>query len=110
LPAASLAVKVRLEVEPDAIVDDETETVDTAKEKLPGVTVSCGSTEVIALPPIVPVIEVAVPDTFPVKVAVYVPLLLSVTLLNEPVEEPPLRPKVTVSPPAVRLLPAESLD
>lgn len=69
-----------------------------------------GELEVTALPPIVAWTDVAVPATLPVKVAVYVPLLLSVTLPMLPVEVPPDVEKATVKPPEVSELPAASLD
>ena len=52
---------------------------------------------------------VAVPAVTPVKVAVYVPLLLSVTAEKVPVETPPLRVNATLAPPVLRALPAASL-
>ena len=71
-------------------------------------TVTVGKVEVIATPPIVPVIVVAVPETTPVKVAEYVPFVLSVVPLTVPVEVPPVREKTTVDPPVDKLFPAAS--
>ena len=64
-----------------------------------------------AVPPIVAWIVVAVPAVTAVKVAVYVPLLLSVAGLGlmVPALVPPLALKTTASPPLVRLLPFRSL-
>jgi hypothetical protein len=69
-PAASFAVRVTVEVAAEAIVAAETVISDWASETAPGVTVTVGSVEVIAEPPIVEVIVVAVPEVVPVKVAV----------------------------------------
>jgi hypothetical protein len=68
-PAASFAVIVTVTPEPEATEPAETPTVDWASETAPGVTVTVGRVEVIAEPPIVAFIVVAVPDTTPVKVA-----------------------------------------
>ena len=67
-----------------------------------------GAVEVTSIPPIVAV-TVLLPSMVPVKVAAYVPFLLSLTALNVP--WPPLvlpNPNATVKPPVVSWLPAAS--
>jgi hypothetical protein len=66
-PAASFAVSVAVMLEPEATVPAETVTSDWASETAPGVTVTVGSVEVIAEPPIVAFTVVAVPEVVPVK-------------------------------------------
>ncbi len=56
----------------------------------PATTLKVGAVLVSAIPPIVALMEFAVPAVAPVKVAEYVPSPLSVTALNDPVEVPPL--------------------
>jgi hypothetical protein len=63
------------------------------------VTVSVGRVDVTVEPPMVALIVVAVPDTAPVKVAVYVPFELSVTAEKFPVDVPPTLLNKTVKPP-----------
>jgi hypothetical protein len=74
----------------------------------PGVTVIEGSPVVTALPFTVAVMLRGVPTSTPVKVAVYVPLLLSVTALNVPVLLPEASANATVAPPTVRFAPVAS--
>ena len=66
----SLAWKVKVTLEPCETVDEDTVTVDCAEEIPPGSTVTVGSVDETAVPPIVAVIVVAVPGVLPVKVAV----------------------------------------
>ena len=68
-PAASRPCKVRVMLAPELTVELDTLTTDCASEITPGVTVTVGSVDVIATPPMVPVIVVDVPLTIPVKVA-----------------------------------------
>jgi len=91
---------------PFAVMDvGEAVIVDVAVEAVPTVNVTVASS-VIALPFSVPVI-VAVPATVDdVKVAVYVPLLLSVT---EP-SVPDVVESATVAPPLVKLFPLASFN
>lgn len=70
LPLASLAVKVKLIEFPDKTVGLDTVTKDCDNENAPGLTVIVGKVEVMANPPTVALIVVAVPETTPVKVAV----------------------------------------
>ena len=90
LPAASLACKVSVEVPPELIVALPTNICEVAELGPPGVTVTLGAAVVTLVPPILAVIVVAEPATAPVKVAVYVPLALSVVPLTTPVEVPPV--------------------
>ena len=99
LPAVSFAVRVSVSFAPEERPEVETVTRDCEREIDPGDTVSVGITEVTDDPPIVAARVVAVPDVVPVKVAVYVPLLLSVTEENVPFETPPVRAKAIVEPP-----------
>jgi hypothetical protein len=55
---------------PDGTVAEDKLIVEVAAKMVPGTTVIVGSVEVIADPPIVALIEVAVPDTTALKVAV----------------------------------------
>jgi hypothetical protein len=78
--------------------------------KTPGFTVTVGNVLVIALPPIVALTVFAVPDVVPVKVAVYDPLLLSVTDPMVPLDvPPPVKENTIANPPPVRRLPFASL-
>ena len=96
-------------VDPDTMVDGEILTVDRDKDTAPAITVTVGSVEVTALPPIVAETVVAVPAVVPVNVALYVPFPLSFTLPIVPLEvPPPVSEKATVSPPVVKSLPAPS--
>ena len=74
----------------------------------PGVTVMVGIVVVTAEPPIVAERVVAVPDTTPVKVAVYVPFDASDVALIEPVEVPPALANTIAEPPLVSAFPAAS--
>ena len=69
-PAASRAVSVAVIEEPDATVAAESVIEEFASEIAPGVTVTVGRVLVIALPPMMAPIDVAVPATAPVNVAV----------------------------------------
>lgn len=69
LSFASLAVKVRVEFDPEAMVLAETLMSELANENPPGVTVTVGSVEVSAEPLIVAAIVVADPAVVPVKEA-----------------------------------------
>ena len=96
-------------VDPDATVEVDNVTADCDSDTAPAVTVIVGNADVTALPPIVAETVLAVPAVVPVKMALYVPLLLSVTLPIVPLEvPPPVNEKTIVSPPVVRLLPAPS--
>ena len=68
-PAASLACSVSVTALPDVTVGLETDTVEVAVDTGPTVTVTVGSVEVTAWPPIVAPMVVAVPASTPVKVA-----------------------------------------
>jgi len=106
-PFASFNRTVMVDVlVPFAVIDvGEAVIVDVAVDAVPTVNVTVASS-VIALPFNVPVI-VAVPATVDeVKVAVYVPLLLSVT---EP-SEPEVVESATVAPPLVTLFPFASFN
>ena len=70
LPLASLVRSVSVRLLPEDTVALDTVTVDTASERLPGVTVIVGNELVIATPPTVAFTVVAVPAAMPVKVAV----------------------------------------
>jgi hypothetical protein len=104
-----LAWRVSVTALPDTTVALETVTTDVLVEIAPTVTVTVGSVEVTALPPIVALIVVAEPAVTPVRVAVYLPFRLSVVAPIVPVLRPPEAVKTTVSPPLVRLFPAASL-
>ncbi len=67
---ASRPCKVRVMLDPEFTVAEETETKELAKLMAPGVTVTLGNVEVMETPPMVPVMVVAVPATTPVKLAV----------------------------------------
>lgn len=69
-PAASLACKVRVTLDPEATVALETEIKEVAVAMVPGVTVTVGKVVVTAVPPTVAVIVVPVPTRTPVKTAV----------------------------------------
>jgi hypothetical protein len=69
LAAASLVLRVTVMAEPELTVPLETLTNDWANEKVPGDTVTVGNTDVIADPPTVEVIVVAVPAVVAVKMA-----------------------------------------
>ena len=69
-PAASFACTVSVTNDPEATVEEEMLTVVSDVDAAPGVTTSVGNVDEIAVPPIVPVIVVAVPARTPVKVAV----------------------------------------
>jgi hypothetical protein len=86
---------------PEAIVAAETPIVEFARDTAPGTTVTVGSVDVTADPPTVAPMLRAVPASTPVKVAVYVPLPLSVVAEKFPVLVPPLPVKMTEEPPAV---------
>jgi len=106
LPLASRATRVTVAESPDMTWDADTVIVDL--DRLTGpTTITVGSVEVTAWPPIVAVI-VLLPALVPVKVAVYVPLPLSVagTGLNVPL--PVLKPKATFKPPLSSWLPLAS--
>jgi hypothetical protein len=75
----------------------------------PGVTVTVGIVLVTAPLLIVAVSVLAVPEVVPVKIAVYDPLLLSVTVPNVPLDVPLPKPNATVNPPPLSLLPLTSL-
>lgn len=66
---ASREVKVRVTVLPEATVLEDTLTVELAVLMRPDVTAMVGKVEVILVPPMVPVMVVAVPAITPVKVA-----------------------------------------
>ena len=72
MPAASRAVMTAAAVYADLIKDGAPVmlTKDCARETAPGLTVMVGRVVVTAEPPIVAPIEVAVPESTPVKVAV----------------------------------------
>ena len=108
-PPGSFACSVRVTALPDATVPLETLIVEVLVVAPPTLTVTKGSVDVTADPPIVAWIVVAVPAVTPVKVAAYVPLPLSVVVPMVPVLVPPEAVKTTVAPPAVRLFPAASL-
>jgi hypothetical protein len=93
---------------PEATVPADVVTIDCERETVPGVTVMVGRVDVTLVPPIVDEIVVAVPAVVPVKIAVYVPLLLSVVAEIEPELVPPDRAKTTVRPPALNWLPLAS--
>jgi hypothetical protein len=95
---------VRVSVDPEATLEADTLTNEFATETGPGFTCTVGKLEVTDSESIVAVMVEAVPDVVPVKVAVYVPLLLSITPDIVPAEEPPLNPNVTAEPPTVILL------
>lgn len=61
---------MRVAVAPERIVPEDVATVELESERGPMVTVTVGRVLVTALPPIVALIVVAVPDVVPVKVAV----------------------------------------
>lgn len=67
LPAASLACRVRVLLEPEEMVLEDTATVEVFTEAGPGVTVREGATELTNVPPIVAVILVALPARSPVN-------------------------------------------
>ena len=69
-PAASFAWRVRVVLEPEAIVPLARDTTEFASDTAPGVTVRVGKVLVIADPPIVAPRVVAVPERTPVTVAV----------------------------------------
>jgi hypothetical protein len=109
-PLASLAWSWRITVPPDATVPAETDTVDWLRETtVLGVTVIVGGVEVTAAPSIVETTVLGVPAVTAVKVAVYVPLPLSVVAPIVPVLVPPLPANTTVRPPVVKLFPLASL-
>lgn len=62
--------KVKVMLDPELTVVDETLNSELAIEIVPGVTVTLGNADVIFTPPIVPLMVVAVPARTPVKVAV----------------------------------------
>lgn len=95
-------------VEPEAMVTADNVIDELAKEIVPGVTVTVGSVLVITLPPIVALIDVAVPAIAPVNVDVYAPSPTSLVDERVPVLVPPLRENTTVCPPFVRALPEAS--
>ncbi len=68
-----------------------------------------GSVLVTDCPPMVAVMTRAEPDVVPLKMEMYLPLLLSKTALNVPADVPVPNPNATVSPPPVNLLPLASL-
>lgn len=69
-PAASLAVSVRLILDPEATVLLDTEITEVTVEIVPGVTVIVGSVVVTGAPLIVAPMVVAVPAKTPVNTAV----------------------------------------
>ena len=71
-------------------------------------TVTVGSVLVIAFPPKDALMVVAVPEVVPVKVAVYVPLALSVVAEMVPLLSPPDRVNTTAEPPVSRRFPFAS--
>ena len=102
LPAASSACNVTVSVLPEATLAADNVTMDFARLAGPIVTVIAGAVEVTAVPPIVAV-TVLLPAVVPVKVAVYVPFLLSVTALNVPLPiAAAQRENTAFKPPAVR--------
>jgi hypothetical protein len=108
LPAASFPCSVSDTALPDATVPADTLTTDWLVEIAAGVTWTVGKVLVTATPPIVAPIVRAVPATIPVKLAVYVPFVLSVVAPTVPVLVPPEAVNTTVDPPVLRLLPAAS--
>jgi hypothetical protein len=104
-PLASLAWSWSVAAPPDTTVPAETDTVDWLNETVPTVTVIVGKGDDTAVPPIVACTVAAVPAVPAVKVAVYVPLALSVVA---PTLAPPTV-NATVRPPVVKLLPFASL-
>lgn len=114
LPEASLACSENVAVLPLTTVAADEVTMDCAAEIGPGppgggaVTVIEGSVVATALPPMVAPIVRADPAAVAVKVAVYVPLLLSVTAPIVPSLVPAPFVNVTANPPAASALPAAS--
>lgn len=109
LPASSLPVRVTVEVEPEAMVAEETEISEAEAEMVPTVTVTLGEPLVTAEPPTVAVMLVEVPASTPVNEAVYRPFDPSAVLPKVPVLVPPDLAKTTVEPPLVNWLPLASL-
>jgi hypothetical protein len=107
-PFASFAVSVRVTIDPDATVPEEIEIRDWDAEIGPAVTVTVGNVLVTALPPMLALMLVAVPEVVPVKVAVYIPLPLSVVAEIVPLLRPPDRANTTVEPPEMRRFPFKS--
>lgn len=68
-PDASLACKVRVTVEPEFTVAEDTLIKEVLAEMPPGLTVTVGMVVVTGDPPMVAPIVVALPATRPVKVA-----------------------------------------
>src|SRR5262249_31948309 len=84
VPAAFRAVRVTVAVLPTGTDDGALATVDCPRSAVVDeVTVMVGAVVVTAVPFMVAVMVLA-PAVVPVNVAVYLPLLLSVTLLNVP--------------------------
>ena len=109
LPLASFADRVTVTLLPDTTLAEETLTRDWASDAPPGMTITVGKELVTAAPPTVAPIVVGEPETKPLKVAVYVPLLLSVVAEIVPVLVPPALVNTTVLPPEVSEFPAASL-
>jgi hypothetical protein len=109
LPAISFACTVTVIPEPEATEVVEAVMTEVTGLAGPGSTVTVGKVVITELPAIVALMVVAVPARAPVKVALYVPLLLSVVVPKLPVEDPPLFEKTTVEPPTRILFPAASL-
>lgn len=108
LPFESWAMTVSIEAVLNRILAKDTVTSDCDKLRGPGVTVMVGKVLVIALPPMVALMVVAVPATIPVKLEVYLPLFKSVVAEIFPVLVPPDTENRMVSPPAVNWLPLAS--
>ena len=66
---ASLAVRVKVAFELDAMVAELTVTTDVAAEMAPGMTVTVGGVDVTGDPPIVAEIVVGLPEIMPVNMA-----------------------------------------
>jgi hypothetical protein len=112
LPAASLTLTVSVAVPPTVNVVAELSTVLCVADAGPGETVTEGIELVTAAPFSVAANCLGEPAVVPVNVAVYVPLLLSVTPLSVPslTPEPPVpRLIATVAPPDVMFAPPPSL-
>ena len=105
----SFACKVSVTPLPELTEVADAVMSDCATEMVPGVTVSVGEVVVTVTPPMVALIEVAVPATTPVNEAVYVPLAASVVAETDPVDVPPVFEKTTVEPPTIKAFPAASL-
>src|ERR1041384_1826096 len=103
LPPESFAVRVSVALAADTVPLDVV-TTEVSGEIVPAVTAIVGNVVPTALPLTVAWIVVAVPASWPVNVAVYVPLAWSTTEPIIPVLVPPDALNTTVAPPVVRLL------